>query len=115
MNGKSAAPATTVGLSDIVTVDGKVISVAATRLWKTYKQKGQVVSHADELNRTSVFDYLAKTYDLPRVVSIGRLDYNSEGLLLLTNNGDLARKLEHPASLLDRVYKVRVYGHVSAL
>jgi 16S rRNA U516 pseudouridylate synthase RsuA-like enzyme len=115
VNGKAVPPATMVGHADNVTLDGKALSIAATRLWKLHKIKGQVVSHSDELNRTSVFDHIAKTSSLPRVVSVGRLDYNSEGLLLLTNNGDFARMLEHPASRFERVYKVRAYGQVSTL
>ena len=113
MNGKTPDIVTVVKSSDVVSVNGKILKIEEARLWKLYKPRGLIVSHKDEMNRMSVFDYVAKTFkDVPKVVSVGRLDYNSEGLLLLTNSGRVASMLEHPSSHLSRVYKVRVYGQV---
>jgi 23S rRNA pseudouridine2605 synthase len=97
--------------ADDVRVDGTALRAAErTRLWRYHKPAGLVTSHRDEKNRRTVFDALPKT--LPRVVSVGRLDLNSEGLLLLTNDGALARDLELPAKGLRRRYRVRVHGRV---
>jgi len=113
VNGKTPDIVTVVKSSDVVSVNGKILKIEEARLWKLYKPRGLIVSHKDEMNRMSVFDYVAKTFkDVPKVVSVGRLDYNSEGLLLLTNSGRVASMLEHPSSHLSRVYKVRVYGQV---
>jgi 23S rRNA pseudouridine2605 synthase len=99
---------------DDVRVDGTALRAAErTRLWRYHKPAGLVTSHRDEKNRQTVFDALPKT--LPRVVSVGRLDLNSEGLLLLTNDGALARDLELPAKGLRRRYRVRVHGRVTPL
>lgn len=111
MNGQVPQITTMVGPTDSVAVDGRPVQIAKARLWRFHKPKGLIVSHADELHRPSVFDHVRQSFkDLPRVISVGRLDYNSEGLLLLTNSGTLARTLEHPATHLERVYKARVYG-----
>ena len=92
-----------------VTVNGAVIGAPApTRLWRYHKPRGLVTSHRDERGRPTVFDNLPR--GLPRVVSIGRLDINSEGLLLLTNDGALARRLELPSTGWLRHYRVRVFG-----
>jgi len=94
---------------DIITVDGKAISEPQEkRLWLYYKPTGLITSHKDELGRKTVFNSLPK--HLPRVISVGRLDLNSEGLLLLTNDGELARYIELPATGWKRHYRVRVYG-----
>lgn len=94
-----------------VTVDGKPLpQKAPPRLWLYYKPKGLVTSHKDELGRPTLFDALPK--DLPRVISVGRLDLNSEGLILLTNDGELARHLELPSTGWVRTYRVRVHGRV---
>src|SRR5262245_12787337 len=80
-----------------ITVDGKPIKEPERpRLWRYHKPKGLVTTHRDEKGRATVFEQLPSS--MPRVISIGRLDYNSEGLLLLTNDGELARKLELPSS-----------------
>lgn len=79
-----------------------------TLLFKFYKPKGLVTSHSDERGRKTVFESLPAKF--PRLMSVGRLDLNSEGLLLLTNNGELARKLELPINNWKRKYKVRAYG-----
>jgi len=81
-----------------------------TRLWRYHKPPGLVVSHRDPQGRPSVFDRLRQ--QLPRVVSVGRLDLTTEGLLLLTNDGGLARALEHPSAGFVRRYRVRAYGKV---
>lgn len=105
------SPAYNVTAGDIVKVDGKPLAQEETpRLWRYYKPRGLVVSHRDEKDRMTVFDALPK--NLPRVVSVGRLDLDSEGLLLLTNSGDLARYLELPDTGWTRKYRVRVRGRV---
>jgi 23S rRNA pseudouridine2605 synthase len=105
------SPATNVTRADTVTVDGAPLpEVQATRLWRYHKPDGLVVSARDEQGRPTIFDRLPR--EMPRVVSIGRLDLTSEGLLLLTNDGDLARRLELPSTGWTRRYRVRVRGIV---
>jgi 23S rRNA pseudouridine2605 synthase len=104
-------PAMTVTAANDVRVDGKQLpALERARLWRYHKPAGLVTSHRDERERPTVFDALPK--DLPRLISIGRLDLNSEGLLLLTNDGALARRLELPSTGWVRRYKVRVHGEV---
>jgi len=104
-------PAVTVTAANDIRVDGKPLPTPERpRLWRYHKPAGLVTSHRDERGRPTVFDALPK--DLPRLISIGRLDLNSEGLLLLTNDGALARRLELPATGWARRYKVRVHGEV---
>ncbi len=94
-----------------LTVNGKPLPGAErSRLFRYHKPVGLVTTHRDEKGRPTVFDSLPKA--LPRVISVGRLDLNSEGLLLLTNDGELARKMELPANGWLRRYKVRVHGHI---
>ena len=114
VNGKVLlTPAYNASPDDIITVDGKpLVAAEAPRLWRYYKPRGLVVSHRDEKDRTTVFDNLPD--HLPRVVSVGRLDLDSEGLLLLTTSGDLARHLELPDTAWTRKYRVRVRGRVEA-
>ncbi len=105
------SPACTVGPGDAVMVDGKPLPQAeAPRLFLYHKPAGLVTTARDERGRATVFDHLPP--DLPRVVSVGRLDLNTEGLLLLTNDGGLARYMELPATGLLRRYRVRVFGTV---
>jgi len=105
-------PATLVDGSENILLDGeKLPKIENTRLWLYHKPVGLVTSHKDEKNRATVFDNLPA--GMPRVVSVGRLDLNSEGLLLLTNNGELSRKLELPQNGWKRRYKVRVHGVVN--
>jgi len=105
------SPALTVTEASDIRVDGKPIpSAEPTRLWRYHKPDGLVTSHRDERGRPTVFDRLPP--ELPRVVSVGRLDLNSEGLLLLTNDGELSRALELPARGWLRRYRVRVHGTV---
>jgi 23S rRNA pseudouridine2605 synthase len=110
VNGKVlTTPASFVTGQEDIVVDGKRLKpVAATRLWIYHKPKGLVTTHKDEQGRETVFDRMPK--NMPRVISVGRLDLNSEGLLLLTNDGALARHLELPKTALDRTYRVRVHG-----
>jgi len=107
---KLDSPAFTVSETDTIVVDGKALpKLERPRLWRYHKPPGLVTSHKDEKGRDTVFDKLPD--DMPRVISVGRLDLNSEGLLLLTNDGELARKLELPATGWKRKYRVRVHGH----
>jgi 23S rRNA pseudouridine2605 synthase len=110
VNGKTVtSPALNVSDADRVIVNGKPLPQAAeTRLWRYHKPPGLVVSHADPQGRPTVFEKLPE--ELPRVVSIGRLDINTEGLLLVTNDGELARTLELPATGWTRRYRVRAHG-----
>ena len=106
-----STPAYRVKLNDKISVDGRVIPLEESpRLWKYHKPKGLLTTNKDPEGRPTVFERLPKT--LPRVISVGRLDLNSEGLLLLTNDGSLARRLELPKMLWSRRYKIRVYGNV---
>ena len=106
------APATLVDARDVLAVDGKVIaSREPTRLWRYHKPAGLVTTARDPEGRPTVFASLPKL--LPRVLSVGRLDINTEGLLLLTNDGGLARYLEHPAQAVSRTYRIRAYGNVN--
>jgi 23S rRNA pseudouridine2605 synthase len=108
---KLASPAKNVTEADVILIDGKPMpSKEKTRLWRYHKPRGLVTSAKDPQGRPTVFQSLPP--ELPRVVSVGRLDLNSEGLLLLTNDGELARKLELPATGWIRRYRVRVNGEV---
>ena len=108
-----ATPAVVVGAGSRITVDGKPLPAAApTRLWRYHKPRGLICTLNDPRGRPTVFAALPP--ELPRVVSVGRLDINSEGLLLLTNDGALARLLEMPASGWLRRYRVRVHGRPDA-
>jgi len=102
-------PAFLVTDDSLIVVDGKPLAAAdRTRLWRYNKPAGLVTSHKDPQGRTTVFERLPQ--DMPRVISVGRLDLNSEGLLLLTNDGELARRLELPSTGWLRRYRVRVHG-----
>lgn len=104
-----ASPALNVTSSDAIKIDGKPIEkVEKPRLWLYHKPAGLLTTHKDTKDRPTVFASLPK--HLPRVISVGRLDMNSEGLLLLTTSGELARQLEHPSTGLKRCYRVRVFG-----
>jgi 23S rRNA pseudouridine2605 synthase len=106
------SPATLVSGSEVITVDGTVVGAKpAARLWRFYKPVGVVTTARDPQGRPTVFEQIPAK--LGRVISVGRLDLNSEGLLLLTNNGELARHLELPATGLVRQYRVRVRGIVT--
>ncbi|WP_395661308.1 pseudouridine synthase [Aestuariivirga sp.] len=112
LNGKVlTTAATNVTAKDVVLVDNLPLpQKEETRLWRYHKPAGLVVSNRDPEGRPTVFQKLRE--QLPRVLSIGRLDINTEGLLLLTNDGELARFLELPATGWIRRYRVRAFGHV---
>jgi 23S rRNA pseudouridine2605 synthase len=104
-------PAFTVTDRDKVEVDGKVIArKERTRLWLFHKPAGTVTTNQDPEGRKTIYDNLPE--DLPRLVSVGRLDINTEGLLLMTNDGGLSRVLELPSTGWLRRYRVRVHGRV---
>ena len=112
LNGKVLeTPVVNVTLNDNIEVDGHPIrGIERTRLWLYHKPAGLVTTNSDPEGRPTVFDHLPE--DLPRVLSIGRLDINTEGLLLLTNDGGLARVLELPATGWLRRYRVRAHGEI---
>jgi 23S rRNA pseudouridine2605 synthase len=114
LNGvRVATPATLVNADDALQVDGRPVAGSAeTRLWLYHKTVGLVTTARDPQGRPTVFGALPE--GLPRVVSVGRLDINTEGLLLLTNDGRLARYLEHPAQGFSRTYRVRAHGRTDA-
>ena len=113
VNGKQLkSPALNVSHKDTILVDDKPLPVSEpVRLWRYHKPRGRVTSHKDPQGRPTVFEALPD--HLPRVISVGRLDYNTEGLMLLTTDGDLARHLELPATGWRRRYKVRAFGPVT--
>lgn len=105
-------PAFTVTAKDVILFDNKPIAAKEPpRLWRYHKPAGLVTTHKDEKGRETVFDTLPKS--LGRVISVGRLDLTSEGLLLLTNDGALARALELPSTGWVRRYRARAFGSVT--
>jgi 23S rRNA pseudouridine2605 synthase len=105
------SPAFNVNGDEKILLDGeKLPEKEKTRLWLYHKPVGLLTTHKDTAERATVFENLPA--GMPRVISIGRLDLNSEGLLLLTNNGELSRQLELPQNAWSRRYKVRVHGFV---
>jgi 23S rRNA pseudouridine2605 synthase len=106
------SPARDVTTADRILVDGNPLPAAdPPRLWRYHKPKGRVTTHSDPQGRPTVFEAMPE--EMPRVISIGRLDFNTEGLLLLTNDGALARHLELPATGWLRRYRVRAHGAVT--
>lgn len=106
------SPAVKVTDANIITVNNKPLPhKQGARLWIFHKPRGCLTTNKDPEGRQTIFDVLPKT--LPRVVTVGRLDFNSEGLLLLTNDGELARHMELPASGWIRRYRARAYGSVN--
>jgi 23S rRNA pseudouridine2605 synthase len=106
------SPAINVTTNNLVQVDEKPLTEPeSARMWRYHKPTGLVTTHKDEKNRPTVFANLPK--HLGRVVSVGRLDFNSEGLLLLTNDGEIARRMEIPASGWTRTYRARLFGRVT--
>lgn len=114
VNGKViTTPATLITAADDVIVDGLPLPARPVpRLWRYHKPDGLITTHADPQGRPTVFAQLPA--EIGRVISIGRLDYNSEGLLLLTNDGALARHLELPSTGWIRRYRVRAFGRIEA-
>lgn len=105
-------PAQNVGPNDTITVNGNPLpDISPTRLWRFHKPVEVITSTNDPQGRQTVFDLLPD--ELPRVMTVGRLDYMTEGLLLLTNDGDLARYMELPSTGWVRRYRVRVHGRPS--
>ncbi len=105
------SPARNVTGGNLITVDGETVGGRApVRLWRYHKVGGVLTTHNDPEGRPTVFERLPD--HMPRVISVGRLDLNSEGLLLLTNDGGLARHLELPSTGWVRRYRVRVHGRV---
>jgi 23S rRNA pseudouridine2605 synthase len=104
------SPALDVSPNDRIQVDGQPLPAAEPpRLWRYYKPRGLVTTHSDPEGRPTVFEKLPP--ELPRVISVGRLDFNTEGLLLLTTDGALARHMELPSTGWLRRYRVRVWGN----
>lgn len=111
-NKKVTTPAFFVSSEDIIQVGKKIIDQPqASSLWAFHKPIGCITSDHDPEGRETIFNYLPK--DMPRIMTIGRLDYNSEGLLLLTNDGSLKRKFELPSSNIMRHYRVRAFGTIT--
>ncbi|HEX2804071.1 MAG TPA: pseudouridine synthase [Sphingomicrobium sp.] len=105
-------PATLLTSLSGVTVDGKPVRAAqSTRLFRFYKPQGTITAERDPKGRPTIYDRLPK--GLPRLMPVGRLDFMTEGLLLLTNDGELKRKLELPSSAVVRHYRARAFGQVS--
>ncbi len=113
VNGKRVTtPAQHVSDRDEVRVGRRIVEPpAATRLWRYHKPAGLITTNHDPKGRRTIFEELPKS--LPRVVTIGRLDLNTEGLLLLTNDGALARALELPSNAVARRYRARAHGTVT--
>lgn len=115
VNGKAIdSPALNVLPSDRIIVDGKPVNkegMKDIRLFRYHKPVGLVTTHKDEEGRQTVFESLPP--HLPRLISVGRLDLNTAGLLLLTNDGELSRFMELPSTGWARRYKVRAYGHIT--
>ena len=106
------SPAVTVTTASRITVDGKALGAPdPVQLWRYHKPSGLVTTARDPEGRETVFEKLPR--DMPRVLSVGRLDITSEGLLLLTNDGELKRRLEHPSTGWLRRYRVRLHGRVT--
>ena len=106
---KLTTPATL--LADLSGVGKPVRAAAATRLFRFYKPQGTITAERDPKGRPTIYDRLPK--GLPRVMPVGRLDFMTEGLLLLTNDGELKRQLELPRTGVVRTYRARAFGHVT--
>ncbi|NQV44335.1 MAG: rRNA pseudouridine synthase [Rhodospirillales bacterium] len=108
---KLTSPALTVTAANTVIVDGKPLAGnVETKVWRYHKPAGLIVSHSDPEGRATIFERMPP--GMPRVISVGRLDLTSEGLMLLTNNGELARHMEKPDTGWIRRYRVRVNGRI---
>lgn len=104
-------PSTTVNENDKIYVEKNIIKPnKVIRLWKMYKPIKHICSTKDDRDRKKIFDLIPKNF--PRIISVGRLDYMSEGLLLFTNNGDYSRKLELPKTGYERIYRVCIRGEI---
>lgn len=104
-------PSKTVDINDKITIGKKVIKIQETvKLWRMYKPIKYICSTKDDRGRKKIFDLVPKDY--PRIISIGRLDFMSEGLLLFTNSGDYSRSLELPSQGYERTYRVCIKGKI---
>ena len=104
-------PNVNVNPNDKILIEKKLVKLKNNiRLWKIYKPPRIICTNKDPQKRKTIFDILPN--DFPRVISVGRLDFMSEGLLLLTNNGDYARKLELPSSNVLRIYRLCLKGNI---
>lgn len=107
-------PGTKVSMADDITVAGdKVAAAESLKMWAFYKPKECLTTHYDPQGRTTLFSLLPR--EMQRVISVGRLDYNTEGLILLCNDGETTRQLELPKSRIPRVYKCRVFGRIPSV
>ncbi len=118
VNGKPATLGDRIGENDKVFVDGKPVTFISqeairTRVLAYYKPEGEICSRSDPEGRPTIFDRLPRLRGA-RWVAVGRLDINTQGLILLTNNGELANRLMHPSSEVEREYAVRVKGEADA-
>ena len=105
-------PSEKVTTNDLISINKKIIKLESkVRIWKMYKPPKIICTNNDPQKRKTIFSLIPKNY--PRLISIGRLDYMSEGLMLFTNNGDLARKYELPSSNILRVYRVCINGIIN--
>ena len=96
---------------DIIKVNNKIVKkINEVEVWKLYKPIKYICSTKDNLSRKTIFDLLPK--NVGQLISVGRLDYMSEGLILLTNNGDYSRYLEHPSSNIERIYRVCINSNI---
>src|SRR4029079_2443106 len=113
LNGeKLTTPATLLETLSGVTVDGKAVrEAAATRLFRFYKPQGTITAARDPKGRATIYERLPA--GLPRLMPVGRLDFMTEGLLLLTNDGELKRQLELPRTAVVRTYRARAFGRVT--
>lgn len=106
-----SSPATKIPLDAHITISGKPIAtVEPTKIWAFYKPKDCITTHKDPQGRTTLFSLLPPS--MARVISVGRLDYSTEGLILLCNNGEITRQLELPSSKIPRIYRCKVYGRI---
>ncbi len=108
VNGKLAKLGIDVGESDIVSVDGKIVKVKMNEYYILNKPKGYISSVADDKGRKTVLDLMP--HGVGRIYPVGRLDYNSEGLLILTTDGELAQHLTHPSNEVPKTYLVKIEG-----
>ena len=105
-------PNVNVTTANTIHLDNKKINFKQqVQLYKYYKPRGFLVTHSDPKNRNTIFDNLPKKFE--NMITVGRLDYDSEGLLLMTNSGDIKRKMELPNNNWKRIYRVRVYGKIN--
>ncbi len=95
---------------DVIEVDNVKLLSLPTKIWSYYKPRGFITTHKDPQGRPTVFDNI-NIKNQSHIISVGRLDIESEGLLLLTNNGEIARKLELPSNNFERIYKVKAFGN----